>query len=39
VQVARARLIVDDLVLAEAYVGEGLAQVLSEYQEELKQLD
>ena len=35
VQVARARLIVDDLVIAEAYVGEGLAQVLSEYQEEL----
>jgi hypothetical protein len=39
VQVARARLIVDDLVIAEAYVGGGLAQVLSEYQEELKQLD
>jgi hypothetical protein len=39
VQIARARLIADDLVIAEAYVGDGLAQVLSEYQEELQQLD
>ena len=39
VQVARARLIVDDLVIAEAYVGAGLAQLLSEYQEELDRLD
>jgi hypothetical protein len=39
VQVARARLIVDDLVIAEAYAGEGLAQLLSEYQEAVNQLD
>ena len=39
VQVARARLIVDELVIADAYIGGGLAQVLSEYQEELDRLD
>jgi hypothetical protein len=38
-QVARARLIIDDLVIADAYVGEGLAQLLGEYEEELKELD
>lgn len=38
-QVARTRLLVDHLVIAEAFVGEGVAQFLREYQEEVNKLD
>jgi hypothetical protein len=38
-QLARARLTLDHLVVAEAFTGERIAEWLGEYQEELDQLD
>ncbi|AFM16419.1 hypothetical protein Mycch_1621 [Mycolicibacterium chubuense NBB4] len=38
-QMARTRLIVDQVVVAEAFVGDSIGQYLAEYQEEVDHLD
>ena len=38
-QMARTRLIVDRVVVADAWVGDGIGQLMAEYQEEVDQLD
>ncbi|BBX71260.1 hypothetical protein [Mycolicibacterium psychrotolerans] len=38
-QMARTRLIVDQMVIAEAFVGPQLAEFMNQYQEEVDQLD
>ncbi|KRE33558.1 hypothetical protein ASG82_20900 [Mycobacterium sp. Soil538] len=38
-QMARTRLIVDQMVVAEAFVGSQIAEFMNQYQEEVDQLD